>query len=121
MLRRQRQIRAQVQKLVDGGLFGLALWLAHWLRASSDKGIEPFSAFLLYFLVIIPVAPAILQSQGFYARPLLASRRQITWQLIRVCSIATIGLILLMFLMKESLARGVFLLFGGTSFLLVLF
>ena len=37
MLRRQKQIRVQVQKLLDGSIFAVALWLAHFLRANVFK------------------------------------------------------------------------------------
>ena len=35
MLRRERQIRAWVQRLLDASLFGIGLWLAHWVRKAS--------------------------------------------------------------------------------------
>ena len=34
MLRRQRQIRAQIHQIVDTAIFGLALWVAHALRVA---------------------------------------------------------------------------------------
>ena len=41
------------------------------------------------------------------------------WQLIKACALTTMGLILVAFLLKTSLARAVFILFGLTSFLSV--
>lgn len=127
MLRRQRQIRMQVQKLLDGGLFALALWLAHYfrntyLRVSFFGGtptIEPFEDFLWLFLLMIPIAPFILETQGFYNRPLLPSRRTTAWQLLKASVLAMIVMISLIFLFKELPARSVVLLFGPICFFLV--
>ena len=44
MLRRQRKIRTQVQRLVDAGLFALSFYLAYWLRAHPDLFGTPFLA-----------------------------------------------------------------------------
>lgn len=127
MLRRERQIRTQVQKLLDGGLFAVALWLAHYFRNTHLKvsffggtpTIEPFEEFLWLFLLIIPIAPFILETQGFYNRPLLASRRTTAWQLLKASVIAMIVMISMIFLFKELPARSVVLLFGPISFFLV--
>src|SRR6185436_695740 len=141
MLRRQRQIRIQLNQLKDTALFGLALWLAHFTRERLDwnvlgipsylharygwalfdttRVIEPFSAFVWLYVVLIPGVPLILESQGFYDRPLIARRRDIGWKLLKSCILTTIGVILCTFFMKEAPARGVFVLFGAFSFLLV--
>lgn len=127
MLRRQKQIRVQVQKLLDGSLFALALWLAHYLRANFLKieifggtaDIEDFGEWVWLFLVIIPVAPLLLETQGFYTRPLVARRRVTLWQLSRASFLAVVVLISLLFLFKEPLARSVIFLFGPISILLV--
>jgi exopolysaccharide biosynthesis polyprenyl glycosylphosphotransferase len=127
MLQRQRQFITQVHRFVDAGLAGLAFWLAHWLR---DLGyvaelwqrpdIQPFSDYAWLLLVIIPVAPLILQFQGYYDRPLMASRRRIFWQLFWGSVWTVIGLILIAFLARSLPARGVILLFGPVSFGLLL-
>ena len=90
MLRRQRQLQVQLQKVVDAGLFCVALWVAHKVRAISGievfggtKDIQPFPEFVWLFLVIFPLAPVWLQSQGFYNRPIFFSRRQTAWQLAK--------------------------------------
>lgn len=127
MLRRQKQIRAQVQKLLDGGLFALALWVAHYVRVRFLKvsvlggtpEIQPFEEFIWLFLIIIPVAPLLLETQGFYNRPLLARRRTTAWQLLKASTVGMLVLISLLFLFKENPARSVILLFGPISFLLV--
>ncbi len=105
MLRRQRQIRTRVQQLVDAGIFTLALWIAHAARANwqflffwERPEIQPFEAYARLILVILPIAPLLLEMEGFYDRPLLASRRQTVWQLFWACSWATIIVILVSFL-----------------------
>lgn len=129
MLRRQRQIRAQIQKLVDAGLFAYSLWLAHWIRQdnaslavfeSSTEHIEEFTRYAWLLLVIVPVGPFLLELQGFYNRPTLSSRRRTAWQLFKACAMAVVVVILVMFLTKELLARGVIILFGVVAFGLIM-
>ena len=128
MLRRQKQIRVQVQKLLDGSLFALALWFAHYVRANFLKiaifggtdDIEDFGRWVWLFFIIIPVAPLLLEMQGFYSRPLIARRRTTVWQLTRASFLAMVVLISLLFLFKENLARSVIFLFGPISLLMVL-
>ena len=126
MLRRQRQIQKQIHQVVDAGLFTLGFWLAHVLRWQAqsffpklDK-IQPFENYLWLFLLIAPLAFFLLESQGFYNRPLLASRRLAAWQLFKAGLLSVIGVIFVMFLLREQLARSVIILFGGFAFLLVM-
>ncbi|MEW6302363.1 MAG: sugar transferase [Verrucomicrobiota bacterium] len=126
MLRRQRQIRTQVQEVLDVLLVGLAFWLAHWFRAQfpneffpNADAIESFATYAWLYLILVPFTPLLLDAQGFYNRPLLASRRQTAWQLFKACVFGVIGVILVMFLLRIQLSRGVIILFGGASFLLV--
>lgn len=129
MLRRQKQIRAQVQKLLDGSLFALALWVAHYFRSEvfrvsmfgGTPEIESFEEWVWLFLIIIPVAPLLLETQGFYNRPLIARRRVTGWQLLRASLLAMVALVSLLFLFKENPARSVVVLFGPISFLMVFF
>src|SRR5688500_1255728 len=113
MLKRQRQVREQTQKLLDALLFVFALWLAHWIRSDylrisilgGTPEIQPWREFLWLFVVIIPVAPLILETQGFYSRPLLPRRRITVWQLLKACFLAVLVLISLLFLLKDNPAR----------------
>lgn len=125
MLRRERQIRAWIQRLLDASLFGIGLWLAHWVRQASGievfggtREIEPFSSYLPLFL-ILPFTPLLLEMQGYYHRPILASRRQSLWMLFKACALAAIITIFGLFLFRMSLARSVIILFGAFSFLLI--
>jgi exopolysaccharide biosynthesis polyprenyl glycosylphosphotransferase len=127
MLRRQRQIRVQVQKLLDGSLFALALWVAHYLRShflrfelfGGTRDIEDFGEWVWLFLVIIPIAPVLLDSQGFYDRPMVARRRSTLWKLARASFLGGFVLISMLFLFKANLARSVVFLFGPLAVLLV--
>ena len=124
MLRRQREIRAQVQKLLDMALFGLALWFAHFLRANwvrisvlgGTPDIVPFTEFAWVLLASIFVAPIVLSSQGFYRRPLLVKRRITAWQLFKATVLAEVILVFIVFVMKDNPARSVIILFGPVCF-----
>ena len=126
MLRRDRQLRTQLYQIKDAALFALALWMAWLLRATLDlnilegKALPPFDHFAWLYLVIVPVAPLILELQGFYQRPLLCSRAATGWLLFKGCVFMTLGIIVVLFLfnMKE-LNRLVIIFFGVISFLLV--
>src|SRR4026208_2215159 len=127
MLRRDRQLRTQIYQLKDAALFALGLWLAPWLRFHAPgalllwrfEAIAPFENFVWLYLIIIPGAPLILESQGFYQRPLFCSRRETVWALLKGCVLVPIGFILVMFPRRTELARGVIVLFGFVSFGLV--
>ncbi len=132
MLRRDQQLRIQLYQLKDAAVFMLALWLAHymrtewtwfvniWERLLGPKPVEPFIQFAWLYLVIPLAAPLTLESQGFYKRPLLASRRVTIWILLKSCFIVTAGVMLVLFLFKQNLARSVPGLFGIVSFGLML-
>ena len=126
MLRRHRQIRMQIHQLMDACLFAVSFWVAYQLRASEaiiDKfnldPIAPFENFLWFYLVLIPVAPLVLEAQGFYNRHALSPRWTIVWPLLRGCVITTVGLIFVLFFFKLYPARWVVVWFGGISFGLV--
>lgn len=127
MLRRQRQIRAWVQRLLDGTLFGLALWLAHVVRDTSGievfggtARIESFSHYVYLLFLVVAFSPLVLELQGYYDRPILASRRQTGWILFKACLVNVALIIGAMFLFKILLSRAVVMLFGPISFLLIM-
>ncbi len=127
MLRRQKQIRTQIRQIVDICIFGVSLGLAHWLRSISrievfggSAEIQPFAEYVWLYAIILPFAPLLLESQGFYSRALLPSRRTTAWQLLKTCALAVMGVILVMFIFKIQLARSVIIVFGVISFVLVM-
>src|SRR6478609_4242273 len=112
MLRRHRQIRMQIHQLMDAGLYATSFWLAYQLRASPvvtaffgmDK-VDPFSQYVYFYLVLIPVAPLILEAQGYYDRPLLGPRWGTLWPLFTGCLFTTVGLIFVLYFFKYYIAR----------------
>ena len=126
MLRRDRQLRVQGYQFIDGGVFALGLWLAHligldWsgarLLTRAVDQIKPFvPEYFWLFLVVIPMTPLVLEWQGFYERPVFSPMRQVAWQLGKSCCICSVGLILMVFMLKVEAARGVLVLFGFCSF-----
>lgn len=127
MLRRDRQLRTQILQFRDAALFALALWLAHIMRDAWPRqllgmemiGIQPFKDFLWLYLIIIPGAPLVLESQGFYRRPLFGPRRVTAWLLLKSCVLITLPVISILFLSQALLARGVLVLFGCVAFVLI--
>jgi exopolysaccharide biosynthesis polyprenyl glycosylphosphotransferase len=129
MLRRERQIRAWVQRLLDASLFGIGFWLAHWIRQASGvevfggkREIPEFHEFVP-LLLVLPFTPLILELQGFYNRPILSSRRQAAWTLLKGCALSVVFTIFGLFLVKWPqflIARSVVILSGLTSFGLIL-
>jgi exopolysaccharide biosynthesis polyprenyl glycosylphosphotransferase len=107
---------------MDAGLFMLALWLAHAVRAYGDAWLDPifpFADFMWLWVVIVPATWGSLGWLGFYERPLLFSHRQTAWMLVKSSLFTTVAAILAMFFFREQLARGVFVLFGFLGFGLV--
>ena len=124
MLQRDRQIRTQVHQFADACLFAASFWLAYSVRSNEtltgwvnlflpqDMALpvlpaEMFENVLWLYFALVPAAPLVLESQGFYNRPALASRRAILMPLLRGSVLVTIGIVLLMFLFQEPAPRGV--------------
>jgi exopolysaccharide biosynthesis polyprenyl glycosylphosphotransferase len=119
-------MRMQIHQMMDACLFALSFWLAYELRASpffveklNLPPIEPFVTFFWYYLVLIPVAPLVLEAQGFYDRPLIAPRRRTLWPLFKGCLFIALGLTLALFFARLYIARSVPIWFGIISFILV--
>lgn len=126
MLRRDRQMRMQLQQLMDACIFAVSFWLAYELRG-ADWVIEalnlpqnaPFESFFWYYLVLIPVSPLVLEAQAFYDRPLAAPRRHTLWPLFKGCLYISLGLTLALFFSRVTIARLVPIGFGVIAFCLV--
>lgn len=126
MLQREKQLRAKFLKLLDGGIFAISLFVAHLVRSNipiaifgGTPEIETFDSFLWLFFVTILATPFVLELQGFYNRPLRASRKLVVWQIFQGSFWMVICLVGLIFFFRESAARSVILLFGPISFLLL--
>lgn len=133
MLRRSHQLRVQIHQWIDGALCALALWVAHWIRYNYKvhvsvfglnilgEPIQPFSVdYFTLFLVIIPIAPLVMESQGFYNRSLFAPQSRLIWALLKSSVLSTAGLIMVLFMLKLDAARGVMVMYGILSFCLVM-
>ncbi len=130
MLRRDRQIRAQINQLADAVLVAVSFYIAFVCRASPSIagwfGLDQISADTFdraewLILPLMPVAALILESQNFYNRPPLAPRRAVFWPLLKGCSLATVCLILAIYAFHLVLPRGVATFFGIISFVLIYF
>ena len=128
MLRRDRQIRTQIHQLADACLFAVSFWLAYALRTNPQViawlSLDPmppdiFNTVVWLYFALIPAAPLILESQGFYNRPAFGSRWDIIWPLFKGCLVTTIGLVLVMYALHFISPRVVMAFFGGISFTLV--
>jgi exopolysaccharide biosynthesis polyprenyl glycosylphosphotransferase len=128
MLQRDRQIRTQIHQLADAALFAMSFWLAYFLRSqpvvadffgNNQVTMEDFDRVSRFLFALVPAAPLVLESQGFYNRNFNPSRPAILWPLLKSSFIVTLGLVLLVFLFREIAPRGVMVLFGALSFLLV--
>ena len=128
MLQRDRHIRTQMQQMGDAAIFALSFWLAYALRGTpwflGWFGYEPltpdaFDKVAWLYFALVPAAPLVLESQGFYNRSVVGSRTAMLWPLLKGCFIVTIGLVLLVFMVRQIMPRGVLIYFGVISFLVV--
>ncbi len=107
---------------MDACLFALTFWLAVQLRA-ADWVIEalhlvpppPEGTIFWYYLILIPLAPMVMEWQGYYQMPLLERRRIKWWAITRSCAIVTGVLILVSFFFQFVFARLVVVWFGVIS------
>jgi exopolysaccharide biosynthesis polyprenyl glycosylphosphotransferase len=128
MLRRDLHIRMQMHQLADACLFGFSFWVANLLRVNPDVidwfnfGVIPPDAFdniiWLYF-ALVPAAPLVLESQGFYNRPMTGPRGAVLWPLLKGVCIVTLGLVLTMYAFHLLTPRAVPVFFGIISFSLI--
>jgi len=128
MLRRDRQIRTQIHQVADACLFAVSFWIAYALRLNPqivawlNLDVLPpdiFGSVVWLYFALIPAAPLILESQGFYSHPVLCPRRDILWPLFKGCLITTIGLVLIMYIFHFISPRVVMVFFGCISFTMV--
>lgn len=117
----------QIHQLMDACLFAVSFWVAYALRFNPTiiewlklppppKGLE---SIFWFYLILIPAAPLVLESQGFYDRSMISSRRATLWPLFKGCFLITVGLILAFFFLKLNVARTMVIWFGFISFGLV--
>lgn len=114
--------------IVDAGLFMLSFYLAHAVRTrwqfeifGGARQIYEWAEYEWLLLLILPLAPLTLRMCGFYRRPWIPMRVQTAWSLLRACVALVVGLILLLWILRETqvIARSVLVFFGLISFALV--
>ena len=101
MLRNQRQIHTSINKVLDGLVFAISLWIAHRLRAvlhfevfGGTAEIAPFEgAYVWISVLLLFVAPFVLDTEGFYSRSAWPSRAQTIWPLAKASLLITLLII----------------------------
>ena len=123
MLKRDRQIRTVIYQLLDACLFTVALLLSYALRSNPViiewlklEPASPFEYFAWLYLVLIPTAPFILESQGFYNHPPLCQRGAILWPLFKSCVLITLELAITAYVFHMIVARAILISFGCIGF-----
>jgi exopolysaccharide biosynthesis polyprenyl glycosylphosphotransferase len=120
MLQRDLQRRTQIHQLADACLFAVSFGLAYAVRGDVDfsnwVGLDVIPPDMIknvwwLFFVLTPAAPLVLESQGFYNRPAVNSRKALIWPLLRGSGIVTIGIVLVLFFFKAPAPRGVAFIF----------
>jgi exopolysaccharide biosynthesis polyprenyl glycosylphosphotransferase len=129
MLRRDRQIRAQIHQLADAFVFAFGFWAAYVLRADPQViawfKFEPipkattFDNLAWLYLVLIVGAPLVLESQNFYNRAPLCPRRDFLWPLFKGCLLTTVGLVVATYAFHLIVPRGMTIFFSVISFGLI--
>lgn len=119
---RRREILLKLTQAFDGLMLGLVFWLTHQSRSllgeryESLAPIPEFDRFLWLLAIIVPLAPIVLEFQGFYNHPLRKkpgdSLRQVGKGLLWMALIFGLCVI---FLKWSAESRSVLLLFMGAS------
>lgn len=73
---KRQEIYLKLTQILDGLILGVVFWLTHALRRAWGESfdlfrpIPEFDRFLWLVAVIVPIAPIVLEFQGFYNHPL---------------------------------------------------
>jgi len=130
MLRRDRQIRTQIQQLADACIVAVSFGIAYVVRLNPkvatwfhleqipSDSLNNVNAIWLCF-ALLPTTLLILESQGFYGRPLFGPRSAMLWPLFKGCLLTTVALVLAIYAFKVVVPRGVTTFFGIISFILL--
>jgi exopolysaccharide biosynthesis polyprenyl glycosylphosphotransferase len=123
MLRRDQQIRTQIHQIADGCIFFASFLLAYilrsdptiiaWLKLPPSTRFDDFAKLLF---VVIPGAPLILETQGFYNRSPLSPRGALLWPLLKGCVGLTLGLVCVAYIFHLQVARMIMISFGCIGF-----
>ena len=123
MLRRHQIVRSRLNQALDAAILSIAMVLAYFVRAKFPLGdlpeIEAFRQYWWILLLMFPIGPLVLASQGFYDRPLVPNRLSTVWPLLKACAILALSIIFLIFLYRLQFARSVIILFGVFGFVII--
>jgi exopolysaccharide biosynthesis polyprenyl glycosylphosphotransferase len=116
----------QMHQFVDACICATGFTLAFLARSSPtitgwfhQSPVVSFDGYAWLYLVI-PLAPFVLESQGYYNPTLTHTRIRTAWLLAKGLVFSTVALILAVYLLKLDIARAVIILFGCISFVLIL-
>jgi exopolysaccharide biosynthesis polyprenyl glycosylphosphotransferase len=118
----------QMHQLTDACLFGFSFWMANLLRVNPvvialfNFGVIQENAFdniIWMYFFLVPAAPLVLESQGFYNRPMMGPRSAILWPLFKGLLLITFGLVLTMWAFHLLIPRAIPTFFGLISFSLI--
>lgn len=120
MLATSRQLRIRLLQTADGLLFALALAAAYLLRSLfaflPTPPLQHFTEYLWLLPAIAIIGPAALTKEGFYHQQRIVSRWSNIFLVMRAVTLATVAMVLLLFLVRAQFARSVIILgcvFGG--------
>jgi exopolysaccharide biosynthesis polyprenyl glycosylphosphotransferase len=118
----------QFHQLADALLVAASFGAAFALRADPHVAglfhLDPviadaFDKSVWLILPLMPVGPLILESQGFYNRPVICPRAMILWPLFKGILLTTIVLVLATYAFHLVMPRGVTTFFGCIVFALI--
>ncbi len=127
MLKRNRQIRAQIHRVLDAALYTLSFGIAQAIRShmrikvlGGAAEIGTFEDYTYLYVVILLASFIVFTSQGFYERPFNCTRRETFWPLLKSCFVVTLCLIFVIWFRRYSdFSRAVVLLSGPVAFVVV--
>ncbi|MDB6168769.1 MAG: exopolysaccharide biosynthesis polyprenyl glycosylphosphotransferase [Verrucomicrobia bacterium] len=124
MLTHLQRTRTRLFEVADGCLFAISLLAAYYLRDAcvgwfNWEALAPIGDYLWLVPVVALIGPIVLAGQGFYESPRPAHRLRALFAILRSCSFTVIGLILVLFVLRQQYARSVVILVGTISGILV--
>src|ERR1051326_158157 len=127
MQRKRQELRLQAHQMIDALILAGSLYLAYQLREVIGtyfflKHLHPFGNYVWLYLLFLPLGPYLLEKNGFYNQPVMASPWQLLWPALKsvgLCVLASIGIIFVFQDQREQLSRTVLVMFGVVGTLLI--
>jgi exopolysaccharide biosynthesis polyprenyl glycosylphosphotransferase len=126
MLTRHQQLYTQILQVMDAITVCFAFWVAHVIRLQVGNmlpfldatEISPFSNYIWLTMLLLPLSPLVLESNGFYRFQLARRNLDTLMSILRSILFILAVLLLVLFVFRipqEYISRGVFLLFVPIS------